>query len=71
LLGNRRRCFACRENLQDGQATSKLNRGKTPSTQGQRVLTVSPGKDFGHEIEIPAATAALHGDAVLAGVLLQ
>ena len=39
--------------------------------QGQRVLTLFPGKDFGHEIEIPAATAAFHRDAVLAGMLLQ
>jgi 3-dehydroquinate synthetase len=44
---------------------------KAMKAQGQRVLTLFPGKDFGHEIEIPAATAAFHGDAVLAGMLLQ
>ena len=46
-------------------------RSSSSSSPDERILTLFPGKDFGHEIEIPAATAAFHGDAVLAGMLLQ
>ena len=39
--------------------------------QGQRQLNLCPDKDFQHEVFAPAATAAFHGDAVFAGMLLQ
>jgi hypothetical protein len=38
--------------------------------QGQLQLNRCSGKDFHEEVVAPAATAALHGDAVLAGMLL-
>ena len=39
--------------------------------QGQRSLTLCAGKDLCHEVEIPAAASALHGDAFSASMLLK
>ena len=44
---------------------------KMGATPGQRPLATLPRKDLCHEVKIPATTAALHGDAFLAGVLLE
>jgi hypothetical protein len=43
---------------------------KTKS-QGQRSLKHCSGKDFQQEVVTPTATAALHGEAFAAGMLLQ
>jgi len=40
-------------------------------TQGQRSLKRCSGKDFQHEVFVPATTAAFHDEAVAARVLLQ
>jgi len=39
--------------------------------QGQRSLKRCSGKDFQHEVFVPATTAAFHDEAVAARVLLQ
>ena len=38
---------------------------------GPAATKTLPGKDFQQEVFVPAATAAFHGDAVVAGMLLQ
>jgi len=39
--------------------------------QGQRSLNRCSGKDFQHEVLVPATAAAFHDEAIAAGVLLQ
>jgi hypothetical protein len=40
-------------------------------TQGQLPLRYETRKDFHQEAIVPSAQAALHGDAILAGMLLE
>ena len=50
---------------------SSLSQSEVALTQGQLQLSRNSRKDFQQEVVVPAADAAFHGDAVLAGMLLQ
>ncbi len=46
-------------------------RSQGPFLQGRRPLTLVSRKHFEHEVVVPSACAAFHGDAVFSGMLLQ
>ena len=49
----------------------RLIRSELVKLQGQRSLNRCSGKNFQQEVLVPTTTAAFHGEAVSAGMLLQ
>jgi hypothetical protein len=59
------------EQRQAARGKKHQHKGKRQGRQGQLQLSPASRKHFQQEGVVPAADTALHGDAVLAGMLLQ